>query len=322
MKERDGGCATPTSLSLRDGAAPAERRCRYRCLVRSNRITALDQLAAELVPVLGEESADALGRVLDALARGADAALGANLLGVYLTGSFALGSADPASDVDFLVVAASGLTERQELTARDLHRTLRGRPEEWAHHLDGSWVAVDALLGEVGSDLRWLYVDNGSSDLRLSGHDDTFAARWVLRHGGRPLVGPQPADIVREVAATEMRAEAVTQADARHAWLLENPDDLDDGWAQPYAVLTHCRLVWTAEHGTVAGKADAARWVRDHCAPEEFRSLLSAAIQNRLVPVDRNVNAADPGRAALTVAFIRWVSGEVHRRASGPRGDA
>ena len=62
----------------------------------------------------------ALDAILDELVTRARQILGANFLGAYLQGSFAVGDADEHSDVDFLIVTQDELTEAQDAS---LYRT-------------------------------------------------------------------------------------------------------------------------------------------------------------------------------------------------------
>lgn len=268
-----------------------------------------------LEPQIGKAPANDLSTVLRALRDGAQDVLGDRLLGIYLTGSFALGCGDLASDVDFLVVSSRDLTRQEEDGARELHRMLPERAEHWAHRLEGSWVSAAALRDPVGAHAPWLYVDNGSRLMEHSRHDDTWHGRWVFRHAAVALSGPAAAELVPAVPPSDMRAEAIAQADAREAWVRGEPDVVGDGWAQPYIVLTHCRLLWTATFGTIAGKAEAADWVRHEVAPAEFGQLIAASIDYRLRAFDPAGNRADPALAAPTQEFVTWATAEVHRRA-------
>ncbi|AXH35478.1 DUF4111 domain-containing protein [Humibacter sp. BT305] len=275
------------------------------------------QLAAlrrSLDEQLGETEGRSLLGVLVALREGAQAALGADLVGVYLTGSFALGWGDLASDVDVLVVSAQALSPEQEQAARTLHAALPLRHEGWARRLEGSWTTSAALRDRVGAH-PWLYVDRGSRTMERSRHDDTWNARWVLRDSGVAVVGARADTLVPAVAASDLRREAVEQAEAKSAWILDDPDVLDDGWAQPYAVLTLCRLLWTAATGTVTGKVEAAEWARSLIVPARFRPLLSASIGYRLHPFDPISGAADPVLVPIAEDFALWARGEVRRRA-------
>ena len=285
-------------------------------------MTPAPELEHVLAEQVGADAAAALGRVLDALVDAATAVLGPSLVGVYLTGSFALGVGDDASDVDVLVVSDAAIAPEQEAAIRAVHARLPDRPEHWARHLEGSWVPAAALRDRVGVHPPWLYVDNGSRTMEHSRHDDTENARWVLRHAGIPLHGPDPADLVPAVDPDALRAEAREQADLRARWIRDEPEVLHDAWAQPYVVLTAARLLWAAEFGTVAGKADAARWVAAHVAPDRFRELLLAAIRDRRTAASSTTNRADPALVGSTRAFVAWATRETAERAGRRRDDA
>lgn len=264
---------------------------------------------------IGEASAAELRHVLGALLDGVHRILGGALVGVYLNGSFALKRGDSASDVDFLVVASRELTQQEEDDARELHRSLPDRPEHWAHHLEGSWVSTAALRDPVGAHDPWLYVDNGSRIMERSRHDDTWNSRWIFRNSAVALYGPAAASLVPEVRPSDVRSEAVSEADARQEWVRNDPEAVRNGWAQPFIVLTCCRLVWSAAFGTITSKAGAAEWVRDEVAPAEFERLVTAAIKHRVNWFDQTENRADPRLVAPTEEFVTWATAEVHRRA-------
>jgi len=276
------------------------------------------RLPGHLAAQLGRESAGELVRVLVALHDGAAAILGENLLAVYLTGSLAVGRGDQASDVDFLMVGRRPETSAEEAAIRLLHDSLPDRPERWAQRLQGSWASVEALRDPVGRHHAWLYVDNGSRVMEYSRHDDTWNARWVLRHAGIPLTGPSPSQLVPEMDPRALKAEAVEQADARARWILQEPGALLDGWAQPYVVLTYCRLVWTATFGTVTSKNDAAGWVSRDVAPAKYRDLIAASIRYRTRMFDPRTNRADPAYSQIAGEFADWATTEIRERAQRP----
>ena len=254
--------------------------------------------------------------VLSALQASAARVLRQALLGVYLTGSFALGRGDEASDVDFLVVSGRAITPQEEVAIRAIHASLPDRAERWARHLEGSWVSADALRSPVGASDPWLYVDNGSRSMVHSHHDDTWNARWVLRQAGIAVIGPPALTLVPEVTRGNIRAEAVEQADARAAWVRDEPHVLLDGWAQPYIVLTQCRLLWAATFGTVTSKAEAAEWAARDVAPSEYRDLLLSSIGYRTKPFRLETGEADPALAAVAAEFVSWATRAVHARAN------
>jgi hypothetical protein len=68
------------------------------------------------------------------------AILETDLIGVYLTGSFALGDGDGDGDCDFLVVTSGRLGSERERALRWLHRGMPDRPGYWAYNLEGSYA--------------------------------------------------------------------------------------------------------------------------------------------------------------------------------------
>ena len=236
--------------------------------------------------------------VLDDLVDGAREALGETLAGAYLVGSFALGCADEWSDVDFLVVTHGRVDDEQRAALAGLHARL---PDAggWAAHLEGSYADLADLRSPMTLGRRWPYVDNGSRDLVDSAHDNTAHTRWVLRERGVVLTGPLPRDRVGEVAAEALRAEALGVARARAEELEEDPGAYGNAWAQPFSVLTACRMLYTAEHAEVVGKAEAARWALDH-VDARHRPVIEAALADRAHPWERVHQQGDPALAAPT----------------------
>jgi predicted nucleotidyltransferase len=81
-----------------------------------------------------------LDEVLAAFVEGVRSVLRANLVGIYLQGSFAVGDADEWSDADFIVVTQIALGEEDRLPLDALHERLYQLPSRWAKHLEGSYI--------------------------------------------------------------------------------------------------------------------------------------------------------------------------------------
>src|SRR5437764_4826452 len=71
--------------------------------------------------------------------------LRADLIGVYLHGSFALGDFDRDSDVDFIVAVEHDIEDAQLAALQSLHRDIFGFASPWAQHLEGSYIPVQAF---------------------------------------------------------------------------------------------------------------------------------------------------------------------------------
>ena len=236
-------------------------------------------------------------------------ALGPNLVGVYLKGSFALGWGDEHADVDFLVVVRTPLGPGEEARIRAVHRALPGREEHWAHVLEGSYAPL-AQLGERPAGSPWLYVDNGQREMEYSTHDNTEVFRWVLKHHGMAVSGPPAGSLLADVPLQLLREEAGRLALHRRDSALGDREYLENGWGQPHEVLTSCRMLYTAMTGTVTGKVPAARWCLG-VVPSTWHPLIESAIASRPDPWKRVHQRAVPELTAQTAPFIDFMATQV-----------
>lgn len=244
--------------------------------------------------------------VLDTLVDGVRTALGDRLVGAYLVGSFALGCADPRSDrwsdLDFLVVTDGRPDETRVAALRDLHARL---PDAggWAARLEGSYADLADLRSPMTLGRRWPCVADGSREVGDGARDNTAHSRWLLRERGIVLSGPPSRDLVAEVPATALRAEALGAARARAEQLEDDPTVYADARMQPSCVLTSCRILHTATHAEVTGKAAAARWALGRLDPVH-RPVVEAALADRARPPRPLGESADPALAAPTRALV------------------
>jgi Domain of unknown function (DUF4111) len=261
----------------------------------------------ELDSQLSPEEAQALRRVLFALAGEVRRVLGDALTGVYLNGSFALGAGDIHADVDFMVAARRPLTGDQERGVRDLHRRFPDRPEHWARVLEGSYVSLGVLRERADRRTPWLYVDNGAREMEWSTHDNTEVFRWVLKNRALTVVGPPAASLLGHVPIRSLREEAAATAARRRRDATEDPEYLENGWGQPHEVLACCRMLYTATTGEVTAKKTAALWCLN-VLPTEWHDLLQGAVEDRPDPWTRIHRTADPERTSRTRQLIDFVA--------------
>lgn len=232
--------------------------------------------------------------------------LATNLVGVYLTGSFALGDGDAASDCDFLVVSDDRLGRNEERELRRVHEEIPRSGSYWATNLEGSYAPSADLRTPASIGRPWLYVNRGGREMVWSAHCNTEEVRWVLRE--RPLIldGPDPrefaCDIPAMVLRRTMRAKIESFLDDLLAWA-----SFDLSWTQRYAVESVSRMLYTFEHGQVVSKRHALDWAAE-AMPAEWCDLIDQ------VRRDRFVRWNDPPRLESvdrTLAFV----GHVQERA-------
>ena len=243
--------------------------------------------------------------VLAELQAGVQEALGARYVGMYLQGSLALGDFDQHSDVDFVVAIDGEVDDAQLSRLRDLHRRIYALPSRWAQHLEGAYLTLDALEHPVSeAPLHW-FLDHGSAELERSDHDNLVIQRYVLREKGVALDGPDAMGLVRPVERAALREEMYAQLDEWMGGFLRNPARLDNGWRQPYTVLTLCRMLCTIQYATVASKKVSAEWAMD-ALEERWVGLIERAWRQRPDPALKARSKADPEDARETAAFVQY----------------
>jgi hypothetical protein len=241
-----------------------------------------------------------LNEVLAELARG--------FVGAYLQGSFAVGDYDEHSDVDFLVAVAADPTPEEAAALQALHERLYAMATPWARHLEGSYFPAADLRRLAPGSGPLLYIDNGSRALERSQHDNTLVVRWVTREHGITLAGPPPATLIDPVPPEALRAEIRAVMRDWGAEILMGKYRLDNRWAQPFVVLSYCRMLHSLETGTVESKPAGARWAEARLDPA-WAGLIRRAWAERPDPGTKYRQPADPAEVEATYAFIRYALG-------------
>ena len=230
------------------------------------------------------------------------AILDVRLVGIYLTGSFALAAGDAASDCDFLAVTDGDVNSGEECALRGLHEEMPSWPSYWASNFEGSYAPQTDLGTLAALGRPWLYVNRGSREMERSPHCNTEDVRWVL--GNRPFVlaGVDPRAFVCEVPPavlqTKMRPQIENFLVDLKTWA-----SFDISWTQRYAVEAVSRMLYTLQHGELISKQEALNWVAE-TMPIEWRGLIWQVRQDRLVKWNAPPR---PGSVDRSIAFVQYV---------------
>lgn len=246
-----------------------------------------------------------LNAVLRQLVTSAQAILGADFTAAYLQGSFAIGDWDAHSDVDFLVVIEQELSVAQLTALQAMHAQIYALASPWAQHLDGSYFPKQALRRYNPQSAPLYYLDNGSSELVRSQHDNTLVVRWVVRERGITLAGLEPARLIDPISAADLRQEVLA---TMHEWGAEIADRryvIDNRWAQPFVVLSYCRMLQTLASGRVESKPAGARWAQV-ALDARWRDFIQRAWVERPQPAVKIQQPADSAVVADTLRFIQY----------------
>ena len=218
--------------------------------------------AAKRIP---SEPYPELHPVLEKFVVGVQNVLKRNFVGAYLIGSLATGDFDLDSDVDFLIVTKEELADAQLSLLKALHLEIHNFGCYPAQHLEGSYINRSLLTRTdvVGLQPLW-FVDNGSTLLERSVHDNQWHVRCILRERGITLAGPDPKALLRPVPNEALHSEMLRAIEKlRFRFVAEIGKPL--GWfntrfGQSFAVLTCCRMLHTLQGGAVKSKLAAAQW--------------------------------------------------------------
>lgn len=255
-----------------------------------------------------------LNTVLRELLAQMQAVLGANFVGLYLQGSFAVGDFDPYSDVDFIAVIAQPLSEDVVAALQAMHKRVYGLDIPWAQHLEGSYFprAVLRVPPQPGC-LLW-YLDHGNDFLFQSDHCNTLLVRQVVRGMGIPLAGPDPAGLVDPIAVDALRREMLGTITGWGQQVIDKPDPYNNRFYQAYLVLNYCRMLHDLRRGSPGSKRAGADWARDNLDPR-WTGLIDRAEAAR-PHTDRWHDRPDQDDFAATLAFVQYIMEESRRYAA------
>jgi len=243
--------------------------------------------------------------VLHEFAASVQEMLGRNLISIYLQGSFAIGDWDTDSDVDFLIATEHEVPDADLPVLQAMHARLFNLESEWARHLEGSYFPKGILRNGDPAKRKLLYLDNAHDQLIRSDHDNTLVVRWVVREYGITLAGCDPKELIDPVSADGLRQEVFN---TMHEWAEEIFDGkykMDNRWAQPFAVLSYCRMLHTLQTGRIASKPSGAQWAKS-TLDDRWTGLIQRAWGERPNPSLKVRLAADVNEVSSTMEFIRY----------------
>jgi predicted nucleotidyltransferase len=196
-----------------------------------------------------------------------------NLVGIYLVGSIASGDFDLDSDVDFLVVTKTELTETDMNRLQDIQKKVHNINCYPAKHLEGSYISIgDFNDWRIVGQKKLYYFDNGSTTYEQTTHDNRWHVRWILRERGITLIGQQPETILLaiplnelfdEIKVSMLQSKEIFQGEINHPLSFCN-----SRFGQSFFVLTYCRMLHTLHTGTVQSKRAGAAWAKQFVDPK------------------------------------------------------
>jgi len=246
--------------------------------------------------------------------------LGPALVGMYLSGSLALGNLTAGSDVDVVIATEGELSDETFTALCTMHDRLYASGMRWADQLEVVYIPVAALRRHDPAHANHPYLGRGPGErLRVvTFHTDWVVHRVVLRDHGIILAGPPPTTLIDPISMDELRS---AQVELMRFWWAPMGregaavDFLRQRGHQSLAVLTMCRMLYTLRTGEITSKSAAACWGQANLDPCWFGLIERAdAWRTDHAPDDSVLAPEDEKRA--TQALIRQVAAECEAWAS------
>jgi len=246
-----------------------------------------------------------LNTVLHEFVKSAQAILGNNFVSAYLHGSFAVGGWDNDSDVDFAIVIEHEVSDTDLLALQAMHARIFNLESEWAKHLEGSYFPKNILKSGDPTKKELLYLDNAHEKLIMSDHNNSLVVRWILREFGITLIGSDPKEFIDPVSTDDLRHEILA---IMHNWaedIFSGKWGMNNRWAQPFAVLSYCRMLHTLHTGRIASKLSGAQWAKN-ALDNRWAGLIQRAWEERPNPDIKVQQIAEPNEVSSSLDFIRY----------------
>jgi len=246
-----------------------------------------------------------VNKILNLLLTSVQEILGNQLVGMYLYGSLSSGDFDPeTSDIDFLVVTTSTLSDKAIAELRSMHQRIWKSGLKWASKLEGSYIPKRDIRRHDPHSPPCPTVNEGKFYLDKRG-SDWIIQRHVIRQQGTVLAGPDPKTLIDPVSPEDIRRAVKGVLQEWWAPMLEDPSWLKNHGSEyhAFAILTMCRALYTLEHGTIVSKPMAARW-----AQKELGERWSRVIERSLA---QPIGSEDHDLYNESLEFIRFTMSTV-----------
>ncbi len=186
--------------------------------------------------------------------------LGDRFLGMYLSGSLAMGDFDESSDIDVLVVTTDALPNEMFAALWVMHERFSADDSKWGAELEVSYIPWYAVRRyDPARDLH-PHIARGERLRREEHRQEWDIQRHIIRERGIVVEGPEPRILIDPVGPDDLRRAVL--AALREWWPrpLRDPVELHPRGYRSYFVLTGCRMLYTLRYGIVGSKPVAARW--------------------------------------------------------------
>jgi hypothetical protein len=248
-----------------------------------------------------------LSDLLQAMSVGFPTILTGNLVGVYLWGSLTYNAFDETcSDVDCIAVTRRDLDDR-EFSKLDEWFNTKKAENRWVDRIDMRFIIDHEFLDKAPRCCGFYHY---AGKLIRHGSDGNPIIWMNIVQCGITLWGKDAKLIAPQVSDQCLNDALPLELNYLKEDLISNAGDRSDKALihNAYAVLTACRILYSAYHRALASKHQAYRWAVE-TLPPTWRAVIHAAKENRL----KNAGSTTPQLEQEAMSFVEFVTGEVER---------
>jgi Domain of unknown function (DUF4111) len=256
---------------------------------------------------LAEKIPQDLEALLQAIAADFPVILRGNLVGIYLWGSLTYNAFEErCSDVDSIVVTTRDLDDR-EFSELDAWFKKQGKLNRWVKRIDMRFV-IDQEFFDRESRCCGFY--HHTQKLVRHGSDGNPIIWMNIAASGVTLWGKDARLVAPPVSGSRFNEALLEELNYLKEDLHSNAGDRSDRAFvhNAYAVLTACRILYSANHGTLVSKEQAYTWAIE-TIPPVWRPVIQAARENRL----KYSGSTNPELEQNAIGLVSFVTGEVTR---------
>ncbi len=222
------------------------------------------------------------------------------LYGLYLYNSVAMGNFEPQySDVDFVVILKSKLTNEEILKLKVLHERF-GTEYKYGSKLDGMYLQYE-MLGKMNDEIeKYPYVKDAS--LCEAGYFDiNYVTWWSLKEYEMAIESPSIKDELLEINFSDV--VQTMKYNLNEYWLskLDTTEIFEqDMWVE-FAVVTLSRILYTLQDGEIKSKSESCSYIASEYP--EWNDVIGEALAIRNLKSQCIINDVKV-RKDRTVTFI------------------
>jgi hypothetical protein len=248
-----------------------------------------------------------LRNLLQVMATDFPAILREDLVGIYLWGSLTYNAFDATcSDVDSM-----DLDDRE---FSELDEWFRNKKDQnrWVERIDMRFVIENEFLDKAS---RCCGFYHHTGKLVRHGSDGNPIIWLNIAQSGITLWGKDPNLIVPQVSDECLNDALLLELNYLKEGLASKLGDRSDKafMYNAYAVLTACRILYSAHHRTLVSKDQAYTWAIE-TVPPTWRAVIRTAKENRL----KNSGSTTPKLERDAIRFVEFVTDEAKHKLRQP----